>query len=320
MPSHLDAAQLTVGVAAGLATALLSAVSYLVSRHHGGRAGGPIRLLVLAHALMGLACIPATALLWPAGLPLTRNWVVPLVGSAATYLAGQAVVFVALMRADASRVAPLLGLKIVMLAAITSCLPGGRLDARQWFAVALSVAAALLLQRGGGIPVAALVPIVAACLSFAISDLCIVGLIDGLQQAALSAGVRLGRLHAGSLAMTVTYLLCGAVAAIGLLPPSPLRPPSRAAWPGAWTGAWQYAATWLVCMVTLYACLGLVGAVFGTILQSTRGIMAIVIGAALGHLGWHGLETRVDGRTLVRRVVAAALMTTAIAIYAIDLT
>jgi drug/metabolite transporter (DMT)-like permease len=316
MSVHPDAAQLLLGVTAGLATALLSAVSFLVSRHHGGRAGGALRLLVLAHAIMGLACIPAAALLWPTGLPLRRGWIAPLVGSAGTYLVGQAVVFTALRRADASRVAPLLGLKIVTLAAITSCLPGGRLDTRQWVAVALSVVAAILLQRGGGLPVAALGPIVAACVAFAVSDLCIIGLIDGLQQAALTTGAPLGRLHAGSLAMTVTYLLCGAVAAIGLVPPSPLRPTGRA----AWTGAWRYAAVWLLCMVTLYACLGLVGAVFGTILQSTRGIMAIVIGAALGHLGWHELETRVDRRTLVRRVVAAALMTAAIAIYVIDLT
>ena len=301
MPVHLDAAHLALGVAAGLTTALCSAVSYLVSRHHGGRAGGPIRLLVLAHLLMGVACIPATALLWPRGLPVARVWLVPLIGCAATYLAGQAVVFAALRRADASRVAPLLGLKIVMLAAITSCLPGGRLDARQWVAVGLSVAAALA-------------SIVAACAAFAISDLFIVGLIDGLQAAAAGAAVPLGRLHAGGLAMTVTYVLCGATALIMLAAP-PLRPRNRI----VWTGAGQYAVTWLLGMAALYACLGVVGAVFGNILQSTRGIMAIVIGAALAHLGWHDLETRVDAGTLLRRVAAAVLMTSAIAIYVIDL-
>jgi len=315
MPVHLDAAHLALGVAAGLTTALCSAVSYLVSRHHGGRAGGPIRLLVLAHLLMGVACIPATALLWPRGLPVARVWLVPLIGCAATYLAGQAVVFAALRRADASRVAPLLGLKIVMLAAITSCLPGGRLDARQWVAVGLSVAAALMLQRGGGgLPPAALASIVAACVAFAISDLFIVGLIDGLQAAAAGAAVPLGRLHAGGLAMTVTYVLCGATALIMLAAP-PLRPRNRI----VWTGAGQYAVTWLLGMAALYACLGVVGAVFGNILQSTRGIMAIVIGAALAHLGWHDLETRVDAGTLLRRVAAAVLMTSAIAIYVIDL-
>lgn len=61
---------------------------------------------------------------------------------------------------------------------------------------------------------------------------------------------------------------------------------------------------------------GLIGAVFGNILQSTRGIMAVGLGAVLASMGWHELEQPVDRDTLVRRTLAAALMTLAIAIYA----
>ena len=71
-------------------------------------------------------------------------------------------------------------------------------------------------------------------------------------------------------------------------------------------------------MVALYACFGTLGAVFGNILQSTRGIMAVAAGAVLAHLGWHDLEERVGRAVLVRRFSAAALMTAAVAIYAID--
>jgi cytochrome c biogenesis protein CcdA len=76
---------------------------------------------------------------------------------------------------------------------------------------------------------------------------------------------------------------------------------------------------WLLGMAGLYTCFGLVGVVFGNILQSTRGMMSIAIGAALAHAGWHALETRVDPQTLVRRLLAAALMTAAIALYVLDL-
>jgi hypothetical protein len=62
-----------------------------------------------------------------------------------------------------------------------------------------------------------------------------------------------------------------------------------------------------------------VGVVFGNILQSTRGVMSVAIGAALAHLGWHDLEQRVDRSTLLRRLTAALLMTAAIALYVIDL-
>jgi len=59
--------------------------------------------------------------------------------------------------------------------------------------------------------------------------------------------------------------------------------------------------------------------VFGNILQSTRGIMAVVAGAALAHLGWHDLEERVDRATLIRRFAAAVLMTAAVCLFVIDL-
>jgi hypothetical protein len=59
--------------------------------------------------------------------------------------------------------------------------------------------------------------------------------------------------------------------------------------------------------------------VFGNILQSTRGVMSVVLGAALAQMGWHELEQRVDRASLLRRLAAALLMTAAIALYVIDL-
>jgi hypothetical protein len=221
----------------------------------------------------------------------------------------------------ASQLAPLLGLKIVMLAVIVSFLPGVPLDARQWAAVALSVVAAALLRPAGDKgPAAGLAGglgiVLLGCLLFAVSDLCIVGLIDGLQRDGLqgdgSQGLGsqgLGRLHAGGLAMAITYAVCGAAAASGLRWAGPRD--SR-----DWTAAGQYAAAWLGGMVALYCCFGTVGALFGNVLQSTRGLMAVAIGPVLAHAGWHDLEERVDRATFARRLAAAALMTAAIAIYA----
>jgi drug/metabolite transporter (DMT)-like permease len=312
--ASLGGGAVAFGVAAGLVAALASAVSYFISRHHASRGGSSLRLLVIAHALMGAACLPAAWLLWPAGLPATRTWIAPLLGSSCSYLAGQAVVFAALARADTSRVAPLLGLKIAMLACIVSCLPGERLDLRQWVAVGLSMAAAAMLQRGGGMRPAAVGFTLAACAAFAVSDLFIVALIDGLQQTATVAGQPLGRLQAGILAMIVTYATCGGIAAVSLCLAPAVRPTTR----DDWVAGGRYAIIWLLGMAALYICFGLVGAVFGNIIQSTRGMLSIVIGAALAHAGWHGLETRLDRGTLVRRLLAAALMTAAIALYVID--
>jgi drug/metabolite transporter (DMT)-like permease len=321
MHAPAPSGSLGLGVVAGLAAAAASAVSYLISRHHGRSAGASLRLLLLAHVVMGIACLPLIAWLWPAQMPSPARWLPFLVGSAACYLGGQAVVFAALRRMPASRLAPLLGLKIVMLAVIVSFLPGVPLDARQWAAVALSVVAAALLRPAGDKgPAAGLAGglgiVLLGCLLFAVSDLCIVGLIDGLQRDGLqgdgSQGLGsqgLGRLHAGGLAMAITYAVCGAAAASGLRWAGPRD--SR-----DWTAAGQYAAAWLGGMVALYCCFGTVGALFGNVLQSTRGLMAVAIGPVLAHAGWHDLEERVDRATFARRLAAAALMTAAIAIYA----
>jgi len=310
---------LGLGVVSGLAAAGFSAVSYLVSRHYGlgqralGRKGAALRLLAVSHLLMAAVCIPLTWAAWPATSPPVRLFAAPLALSVGLYLLGQSSLFAALKRVEASRIAPLLGLKIVMLAVIVSFVLGHVLDTRQWLAVALSVAAAVMLQAGrGAVPAQAFGFVLLCCLCFAIADIYIIRLIDGLQAGAMTSSVGISRLHAGGLAMTLTYGLCGLLfvpLVVGL------RPYTRT----DWVAASQYASAWLLSMVGLYCCFGLVGVVFGNILQSTRGVMSVAIGAALAHLGWHELEQRVDRITLLRRLAAALLMTAAIALYVIDL-
>jgi drug/metabolite transporter (DMT)-like permease len=310
---------LGLGVVSGLAAAGFSAVSYLVSRHYGlgqralGRKGAALRLLAVSHLLMAAICIPLTWAAWPATSPPVQLFAGPLAASVGFYLLGQTSLFAALKRVEASRMAPLLGLKIVMLAVIVSFVLGHVLDTRQWLAVALSVAAAVMLQVGrGAVPVGAFGFVLSCCLSFAISDIFIIRLIDGLQAGAMTSSVAISRLHAGGLAMALTYGLCGLLfvpLVVGL------RPYTRT----DWVAAAQYASAWLLSMVGLYCCFGLVGVVFGNILQSTRGVMSVALGAALAHFGWHELEQRVDRVTLLRRLAAALLMTAAIALYVIDL-
>jgi len=312
-PRTAAVSDVAIGLFAGLITALLSSLSYLVSRHHSLSSGGSrLRLLGLSHALMAGVSLPLAILLCPEHLPPLASYWLPLVASAGFYLLGQCALALLLRRSDASRIAPLLGLKIVMLAGITACILGEPLDAWQWAAVGLGTVAALALQTGaGGIAWRELPLVLLTCLTFSLSDLAIVALIKALVTPVAGA-LPLGRIHAGALAMAITYAACGAVA----LPLVVCYPPRHRA---DWIAAGQYAAAWLGSMTALYVCFGQIGVVFGNILQSTRGIMSVVLGAALAHLGWHDLEQRVDRATLLKRVAAAALMTAAIALYAIDL-
>lgn len=317
----LSRADLWLGVVAGLASAFFSAISYLVSRHHAtrqparGRHGAALRLLTASHLVMAAVCLPLVWWLWPpemsTGPAAVFAILPPLAGSLATYILGQTTLYAALDRAEASRVAPLLGLKIVVLAFTVTLALGQVLDGQQWLAVGLSVVAAFFLQTGrGAVPLRVLGLVLVGCVLFAASDLQIVRLIAGIQAEATAAGAPLSRMHAGALAMVITFATCGLL----FLPVAAAIRPR-----GDWAAATAYAAAWLASMISLYYCFGTVGAVFGNIIQSTRGLMAVALGALLARRGWHELEQRVDRATLLRRVFAAALMTVAIALYAVDL-
>lgn len=313
----------TLGIASGLAAAAFMSLSYLLSRQHGlaqpadRRESAAERLLVQSHLLMAIVCVPALVAVWPGRMPPVRDLAPALLAAAGFYLVGQMIMFHLLRRLEASRLTPFLGLKIFILAAIVAAVLGQSLTGRQWLAVALSVSATALLQKtSGSLPARAFGLMLAACLCFALADLCIVRLID-----LLSAGCGLDRLRAGGLAMLLNYAVCGGLCGLVILvaPFSPLKS-LRATDPVAadWKAAGRYAVTWLVSMALLYTCFAITGAVFGNVIQSTRGMMSIVIGAALAHLGWHELEQRVDREALLRRLGAAVLMTAAIAVYAIQ--
>jgi drug/metabolite transporter (DMT)-like permease len=304
---------LAFGIAAGLAADFFSSVSYLVSRHHGTRRpGGSRRLLVLAHLLMGLGCVPVTWWLLPeasslAALRTATVWL-PCLISTVSYFGGQACLFYVLTRADASRLSPLLGLKIVAQAILLTVVMGQSLSPQQWLAVALCGGAAVVLQQGSsGVQLKVLGLLSVSCFGFAIADLGIVALIDGIE-----AAIPVSRLRAGSLAMSLTYVL-GALLVFPFVIGQYRRQPQPVV--ADWRAAAEYSAAWMGAMVALYACIGSVGVILSTILQSTRGIMSVALGAVLAHHGWHELESRVDRVMFAKRIIAAALMTAAIGVY-----
>ena len=55
----------------------------------------------------------------------------------------------------------------------------------------------------------------------------------------------------------------------------------------------------------------------GTIVQSSRGLISVLLGAALLGTGWDKLESRVGAAVWMRRAVMALLMVAAITLYAV---
>ena len=306
---------LILGIGAGLTAAFFSSVSYLISRHHGTRERhASRRLLIFAHVLMGLTCAIAVPITYSTDILLSGIWHwniwLPCVVSTGTYLFGTSAVFRVLTKNDASRLSPLLGLKIIALGLIVSLVFSQTLSFEQWAAVMLCAAAAILLQQGGsGLPMQSLILLSCGCICFAIADLGIVEMINAIQ-----VSLSLSRFSAGCLALLLTYVFIGLIVS-----PLTLLEYGRQPAPTTrdWRAAAEYSAAWLLAMFGLYACIGYVGVILSTIWQSTRGIMSVILGAVVSGRGWHQLESRVDQRVFLRRFIAAVCMTAAVALYVV---
>ena len=295
---------LALGIIFGLLAAATQSFAYVFSRAYThDRPHGFMRLLVFSHIMQGLVCLPLLPLLWPGDLPPASQWFGWIVAQAVFYLAAQACLFAALKYTQASRISPLLGIKIAMLAAMTVLWLGDSLTATQWAAVGMAVTAAFVLNYvGGSLPFLAMLAVLGACLGYSHSDFSIRLSIEKMQP--------VGPLHAAVFSMAGAYVLCGLLA-LPLLP-----------WYGSrrvepWRAATPYAATWLGAMVLLYICFATAGLVLGNIVQSSRGLMSIGLGALLAAKGLVHLEDKLPPIVLWRRVGAAALMTAAVALFVI---
>ena len=140
--------------------------------------------MVLGHLLMGAASLVMLPFFWGQDVPPLRKLALPAVCSSMFYMIGQVCLFLVLRRVHASRVSPLLGLKIAILALITAfIIPGGAVTPLQWLAVGISVAAAFVLNESGGrLSPGLIVTVLTGCLFYSLSDMSIRWLIDSLAQ------------------------------------------------------------------------------------------------------------------------------------------
>lgn len=298
--------ELIPGILCGLLAASFQSLCYVFSRIFVTRPGNTSGLLfVLSHVQMGAVAVLALPFLLAGDVPPLAAFFWPLMGAAFFYLAGQVALFRTLRTVEASRVSPLLGLKILILALITAFVLGLPVAPLQWAAVALSVLAAFVLNySGSAVPVPVALGVLVCCFFYSLSDLFIRALVDSLEAVGTFRAVLLG--------CALSYVVTGLVGAALL--PSAGRP-TRA----QWKAAVPVAFTWLLAMVFLFATFRLLGVVFGNIIQSTRGLISIFMGALIARLGHLHLEGRVGKDVLMRRAAAAAMMTVAVALYVLGI-
>lgn len=293
-----------MGIILGVAAAVSQSASYIFSKLFVRRFHRSVlNLLVLSHVIIGAICLAVLPFVWPAHWPPAGELALPVACASGFYVVGQGALFRALRRSDASRVAPLLGLKILMLVVISIVFLGAAYSARQWIGVLACVVAAMILNASGG-PMArsSLLWVLLACLCYSLSDLGIKALVDQFRYLGLFRGAILSAL--------LSYLLTALVALIAL---GVIERPSRE----MWRHALPFAVCWLLAMWLLFACFGLIGVVFGNIVQSSRGLLSVLLGGLLAAAGMEHVERKTTRVVFLQRCAGAVLMTAAIVLYSI---
>lgn len=294
-----------IGIPMGLGTALFVTLAYFASRRYtvAGH-GSPVHLLVRGHLLIALLFLPILFWLWPRGIGSPVPWAVYVVPTVVTFIGAQVLLNVLLRRADASAVAPMMGIKIVPAALASLLFLGEQIGPWQWVGVGLAFASAFLLQQAGGRRLAPVELMLVAAMM-----LCYVA-CDTFIKMGIDALVALGEptVRASFFYAAVTYVSLGLVSLA-------LLPKFGSTHPKDWLRPMPYAVFWALCALTLFAAFGLLGIVLGAMLQSTRGLMAIVLGWLIARMGHEHLETPTDASTLWRRLGAAAAMTAAVGLY-----
>jgi len=295
---------MSLGILCGLASALSQCIAYLYSKKYIHRNGTPLQLLLASHLVIGVgAGLCLGGLLLIRDLPPFADYWLVLAAVCLTNIFGQWCFFLAISKTEASRLAPLLGLKIVVIAFFGVLFMQQYLFPLQWIAIALCVSGAMLSNWSGkSIPLAGLWWLLAAVLGYSLTDINIKLLIDSIEH------VTGKDISAVFIAASLTYFCLGVFSLVIIMVTRTVKPPQL-------KPALPFAGWWFGTMLLLFACFSLIGPLLGNIVQSTRGIMAVVLGAALAGLGWTKYEEKLPRRVLFGRLAAALLITAAIIMF-----
>ena len=292
-----------LGIALGLWAAFFQSLTYIATRHFVHGHGGSSRvLLVVGHVIMGIICAAALPLVWPHTAIPWGQVIWPLVGTAFFYLLGQIGLVIALRKSEPSQISPMLAFKLLVLALLTIFLRHEHILTLQWLAITCCLAGSIILNYSSDkLPLTTLAVVFFTCLFYALSDWNITILVSSFGP--------LPKWQAFGCSSLLCYALCGLVA-VAFLPWYGSRNPRD------WTAASPFSLTWLMGMFGLFACFGLVGVVYGNILQSTRAIMGVGLAALLTHLGHHHIENMRNRSVFYRRLTAAFFMAAAMGLWA----
>ncbi len=290
------------GIFSGLMAAMFQSGGYILSRIYIKKYQKPLTLMVIAQLWIALFSVPLLLMIWKDNWWGDFRWVWPMLLAAIGTTGGELMFFRAEKSIAPSRLSSLLGLRVMVLAIASFCLGIERYNYWQCGGIVLAAASAFVMNyQNGRFNFNGMGYLAAALGFYCISDLSIKFLIDGVNGGTLW--------HSALLAVCAINLLIGIV----LLPlVFILRLPRREFIPGL-----PYSCSWFLKQMFLYGCYAMVGPVFGNVIMTARGPIAIGLTLFLLHLGVHNLETPKSLEVWVRRGIATVMMVTAIVVYSL---
>lgn len=288
----------------GFGAAMVNSAGYLFNARFLLLFKSPVRLLAVATFLMMLIALPLMLIFFPFGvLPCWWKYILQAVLASVLFLAGQGCFFAAMRYFEASRIASLLGLKIIVLS-LLFIVTGGRLNWMQLSAVIIAAAAGMIFNRAGNTPVSwrGWVFILLTLVFYSSVDMVETDLVVKMNKYSQT-----GTFCSSFLVVTLIYTILGLITLPLLVK---MKTGGRELLEGV-----PYAVLWLLSQILLFACFSNLKPVFGNVILATRGVFSVIAGLLLPYMGLAALDSKISMRIWVQRIIAALMMVGAIAIY-----
>lgn len=295
------------GFLCGLTAAFLNAGGYLFNTRFLRRYHSPFRLLIVSNLVMMMVSLPILLMLYPVdGLTDWRTFLTILGCWVLFFSFAQICFFLALREIESSRLASLLGLKIVVLTLIFMLFRNQHPTLGQWLAVLMASGAAFLINWTGAkweLPVKGGLFVLFTLIGYSLMDICETLLV----MCFVNSGI--GTLKSSFLAASACYTISGVVFLPCFLY---LRLTRRQVILGT-----PCALFWFGSQIALISCFALLRPVFANVILASRGLIAVLLGALLAALRVRNLDAAISGKQWTLRGIAAILMIAAIGLYSL---
>ena len=291
-----------LGIFSGFLAALMQSCSYLGGRRFLARYGNARQLLIASLVICGAAAWILAIFFLDTTKIFSWKMLGLLIMSNGGFVAGQWGFFNAQKHIESSRIASLLGLKVLVVMFLSIVMLRAQFTLWQYTAIVLAAVAAMLMNWSKGrLELGGMGFLLMALVGYAFSDMGIQMVVAYLECSSPIAG--------GLSGYVLTYGTMGIGAFL-------LMKPLKVSWKMV-AGALPQGVCWTISMWGLYVCFGLIGAAFGNVIQASRGVVSLVLGIVLSYFAIDGLEQKQSWQVWLRKALAAILMFSAIVLYAL---